>query len=191
MGMVDNVLVELQKSLNQAFQRSQPRAEDWVILSNLVDHEGKMVEDTRDKVVLSLVNIQHETIVSTYNRTIPAADGAYTVVSPPIYINLYVMFMANFLDRNYTAGLDAISQTISYFQQNPYLTHATNPNLSTDVDKIVMELANLDMMQVNYVMGMLGSKYLPAVFYKLRMLPFNSQALMGVAGAVSGPSVNP
>lgn len=191
MGMIDIVLLELQKSLNQSFQNSEPRAEDWVVLSNLVDHEGKMVEDTRDKMVLSLVNIQHETIISTYNRTVPADDGAYAVVSPPIYINLYVMFMANFLDRNYRAGLNAISRTISYFQQNPFLTHATNPDLPPEVDKIVLELANMDMMQVNYVMGMVGSKYLPAVFYKLRMLPFNSQALMGVAGAVRGPDVNP
>jgi hypothetical protein len=39
-------------------------------------------------------------------------------------------------------------------------------------------------------MGMLGTKYLPCVFYKLRMLPFASTAMQARAYPVSGGGIS-
>ena len=45
------------------------------------------------------------------------------------------------------------------------------------IDKLTLEMENLTPVDVNYVMGILGTKYLPSAFYKLRLLPFDSNAM--------------
>ncbi len=100
------------------------------------------------------------------------------------------MFMANFSSNNYADGLSAISNIISYFQQNPWFNQSNAPDLGPQIDKITLEMSSLDPVEVNYVMGMLGTKYFPCVFYKLRMLPFGSTAMQARAYPVSGGGIS-
>lgn len=135
-----------------------------------------------------LYNITRENLVSTYTPA-KAGGDSFAIVQPPIYIDLHLMFMANFTDRSYADGLEAISRIIAFFQQNPWFTQANAPDLDRDLDKITLELASLDPVEVNYIMGMLGTKYLPSVFYKLRMLPFASTAMQARTYPVGGGSI--
>src|SRR3982751_2695344 len=105
MGAIQTTLELIRQKLNEFFKNADPNEEDWVILSNIVNHEGQLYEPTKNKVVMFLANIQHETIISTYNRTVPVKGDQYAIVAPPLYINLFVMFFANFYDKNYTEGL--------------------------------------------------------------------------------------
>jgi hypothetical protein len=79
---------------------------------------------------------------------------------------------------------------VSFFQQTPFFTHETLPDLDTAIDKITLELVNLDLTQTNHLMGMAGLKYLPAVLYRLRMIPFQSDAIAGVVPPARAPVVN-
>jgi hypothetical protein len=184
--MIRRVLELIQKQLNAYFQNIDRRDEEWVILSNVVDNEGKPFEDANGKVVMFLANITHETIVSTYSPTVRTKGSSYAVVAPPIYIDLFILFFANFVDRRYAEGLEMISRTISYFQQNPVFTRDNMPELDPSIDKLTMEITNLDLLEVNYLMGVLGTKYLPSVYYKLRMLPFASDAMQAEVPAARG-----
>ncbi len=177
MDSIRNVLEAIRKLANEYLQNLDKRADDWVVLANIADHKGHINDRTNDKIVMSLYNITHETVVSTYVAAQPGVGGGYAVVAPPLYIDLHLIFMANFVEQNYADGLTAISRTISYFQQNPCFTHDTAPQLDPDVDKITLEFTSLDPVEINYVMGMLGTRYLPSVFYKLRLIPFASQAM--------------
>lgn len=176
MDSIRNVLEVLSKYCNDYLQNLDRRPDDWVALSNLVDHQGKSNEEARDKVVMSLYNITHETVVSTYTSAQPGIGG-YSIVQPPLYIDLHIICLANFIERSYADGLAAISRVISFFQQNPVYTHANAPELAPSVDKIQLEFTSLGPVDVNYVVGMLGAKYLPSVFYKVRLLPFASPAM--------------
>ncbi len=137
---------------------------------------------------MSLYNITRETTVSTYN-SVQSSGSSYFSAAPPLYVDLDIIFMANFVETHYPAGLAAISRLVSYFQQNPALTHATAPRLDPAVDKISLELVNLSPADVNHVMGMLGTKYLPSVFYKLRMIPFQSPAMQSRSYPAQGTAV--
>jgi hypothetical protein len=53
-------------------------------------------------------------------------------------------------------------------------------------DKLTLEFENLSPVDVNYVMSMLGTRYLPSAFYKLRMIPFASTAMQGRTYPVGG-----
>jgi hypothetical protein len=186
MGEIHTTLELIRQKLNEFFRNTDPKEDDWVILSNIVDHEGRVYEPAKDKVVMFLANIQHETIISTYNRTTPVKDDQYAVVAPPLYIDLYVLFFANFYDKNYTEGLGMISRTISFFQQNPWFTHNNLPGLDPVIDKLTFEFTNLEVTGLNYLMGLTGAKYLPSVFYKVRMIPFTSDAIQAQVPAAQG-----
>jgi hypothetical protein len=185
-SMIRRVLELIQKRLNTHFQDIDRRDEDWVILSNVVDHEGKPFEDANGKVVMFLANITHETIVSTDRPTVRTTGPSYAAVAPPIYIDLFILFFANFVDRRYAEGLEMISRTIGYFQQNPVFTRDNLPELDPSIDKLTMEITNLDLLEINYLMGVMGTKYLPSVYYKLRMLPLTSDAIQSEVPAARG-----
>lgn len=100
------------------------------------------------------------------------------------------MFMANFAEKSYPDGLAALSRLISYFQQTPVLTPQNAPELSPEIDKLTLDFENLTPVDVNYVMSMLGTRYLPSAFYKLRMIPFASTAMQGRTYPVIGDAVS-
>jgi len=184
MSSVRGVLESIRKLANEYMQNLDRRADDWVVLTSSVYHDGSVNDSIRDKVVMTLYNITRENIVSSYSPTKGGVDS-FAVVNPPIYIDLHLAFMANFAAHNYPDGLSAISGIISFFQQNPWFNQANAPDLGPEIDKITLEMSSLDPVEVNYVMGMLGTKYLPCVFYKLRMLPFASTAMRARAYPVS------
>lgn len=186
MDLIRTVLDLIRHRLNEHFNNIDPRREEWVKLANIVDNDGQAFVGSKDKIVMVLANIKHETVISTYTSTVRTQTGAFAIVPVPLYIDLYILFYANFYDENYRQGLAMISRTISYFQQNPWLTASNAPDLPPVVDKLTMEITNLDLLELNYLMGMLGVKYLPSVYYKLRMLPFVGDAMSGVAPQVSG-----
>lgn len=193
MDPIRNVMELLKTRLNGYLMNLSRRPDDWVTLTSIVNHDGTTNQECQDKIVLCIYNIVRESHISTYTPTV-AADDRFAIVQPPIYIDLHVMFMANFSGANYAEGLSAISHVIAYFQQNPALTHANAPELVSTVDKILLEMESLSPVDVNYVMGMIGTRYLPSVFYKLRMIPYASNAMSAEAyparrgSVVGGPS---
>ncbi|GAB3126408.1 Pvc16 family protein [Novispirillum itersonii] len=184
MDLIGTTLELIRGRLNDSIQNLDNRPEDWVILSNIVDVDGKPYEAAINKIVLCVTSMQDEKVISTFNPMLRGPEGKYGQVTPPLYLDVNVAFIANFYNKNYRDGLVAISRTISYFQQNPYFNQQNLPGLDPAIDKLNLEFVNLDPVDLNYVMGMLGAKYLPSVFYKIRLLPFASTAMSSKAVAV-------
>jgi hypothetical protein len=179
--MIRSVLEAIRQQLDTHLQTIDSRQEDWVILSNVVDHQGRPFAGANDKVVMVLANITHETIVSPM---VPPKGSGHAAVAPPLYIDLFILFFANFFDRQYADGLETISRTIAYFQQNPVFTRDNLPGLDPRIDKLTMEITNLDLREISSLMDVLGTRYLPSVYYKLRLLPFTADAMQ--AHRISG-----
>jgi len=189
MDVIRKTLEVIRQLVNQYMQNLDRRGDDWVALTNAVNQDGTVNDSAQDKIVMGLYNITRETVISTYAPARPGAD-AFAIVQPPLYIDLHIVFMANFSGRNYSDGLAAISRLIAYFQQTPWFSQANAPDLDPEIDKITMEFANLTPSEVNHVVGMLGVNYLPSVFYKLRMLPFASTAMQARTYPARGGSVS-
>lgn len=178
----------IRRLANEYMQNLDRRSDDWVTLTSIVDHDGSVNEAARDKIVMVLYNITRENVISTYTPA-KAGGDSFAIISPPIYIDLHIMFMANFTNRAYPDGLEAISRIIAFFQQNPAFRQANAPDLARDIDKVILELSSPDPVEVNYIMSMLGTKYLPSAFYKLRMLPFTSAAMQSRTYPVAGGGI--
>ena len=140
--------------LDAALQAAEPRADDWVILTNVIGQDGIAFEDARDKVAMMLVNIASD-------ATLRAAPNPAEV--PPMRLDLLVAFVANFENRNYAKGLAAISRTIAFFQQTPAFAA---PGAGTAT--LTMVAADLTLEEVARAMRMMGLSYRPSVFYQLR-----------------------
>jgi hypothetical protein len=195
MDLLKNVLQTICNLANEYLQNIDRRPDAWLVLTSLVDHDGSLNQAARDKVVMTVYNITREAFASSYTPAAAAGPGAnpasgLPVTSPPLYLDVHVMFMANFTERSYDDGLAALSRLIGFFQQTPVLTQQNAPDLATAIDQLTLEFENLTPVDVNYVMSMLGTRYLPSAFYKLRMIPFVSSAMAArtypVTGAGSG-----
>lgn len=186
MSKILDTLELIRGELNAYFHNADPRDDDWVILSNLTEPDGRPYHGAQDRVVMFLANITHETSISTFRPTRRTSDETYAVVTPPLYVNLHLLCVANFFGTRYPAGLAAISGTISFFQQNPYFDHHTLPDLDPSIEKLTFEMVNLGPHELHQLMGLAGVRYLPSVYYKLRMIPFDSDAMKSQVPAVTG-----
>lgn len=186
MDLIGMTLELIRNQLNQYFNNLYLDSDERVIISNIVRQDGSVYEEAKDKLVIFLANMQTETTISTFSKDKLVQGNKYVSVTPPVYLNLYVLFYANYSDANYRNGLAMISATISFFQQNPIFTQNRLPGLDPSVDKLTFEMVNMDMAEHNYLMGLAGAKYLPSALYKVRMLPFIGQSITGQTPAVKG-----
>jgi Pvc16 N-terminal domain len=164
MAMLQSTLDQLRARLEAALQISDPRDEAWVVLTNAVDPDGSVAESARNKIVMMLVGLQSDPTLA-----IPAAGAR---VAPPLHLNAFVMFMANFTGSNYATGLRMMSHTIAFFHQNPFFIPDPLPDQPAGTGNIALDFVNLDWMQTNDLMAMLGLKYLPSALYRMRGLAF-------------------
>jgi hypothetical protein len=188
--MIQQAFELIRNRLNAFLGSADPGSDGWVVLANLVDHEGRPFPGAENKIVMFLGNVEQDTSMSRAGRTTQLNGVTYTSVAAPLLVNVWIMFFANFSNQRYADGLDMLSRTIGFFQQHPLFTHDSDPGLDPRLDKLSVEMVNLDFMQLNYVMSMIGAKYLPMVCYKLRMIPFTSEAIQATvpaARAVGGP----
>jgi hypothetical protein len=188
MELLRDALLTIQMRVNEYLMNFSSRDDQWVALNSPFNMDGSVNEDAQDKILMMIYNIRKEDTHSAHVKPMPGSGG-FAVAAPPLYINLDLAFIANFSARRYADGLAALSRVISYFQQTPVFNQANAPDLDPRVGKLTLDFVNLDTVDVNYIMSMLGMMYLPSVFYQLRMLPFDAAAIQGRAAAVRGPRI--
>jgi hypothetical protein len=183
--MIDTSLVLVKNKLNEYLREKNELDKDKAILSNMINQDGDIAVKGKNHVVISLVNVEHETVISTYNRYVPTSENKAGVVNPPVYVNIYVLIMAYFEGQNYTEGLKYLSYVINFFQTNCVFNRHNLPGLDRGIDKLTFELANIEPSALSYVLSMTGAKYLPSVYYKVRMFAFQQYAIQGEVSVVS------
>jgi hypothetical protein len=188
--MINEVLeVIVEKELNHFLQRPDPNAlpgapppKESVRIGKLEDSTESNDSNTRT-VVCSLVNIEQER--STLNN--PARSKS-PKKNNPVNINLYLLFSADF--DNYKIGLNRLSAIIAFFQSKPFFTPDNTPGLPAGIDKLTVEMISLNMQELSNFWTAIGSKVLPAVIYKLRMIPISADRVQAIESEISKVEVN-
>ncbi len=182
--MIYETLSCLADEINEFFRLRLKIAEDKVILSAIVNQDGTVAVQGENKILLTLVNIEKESIGKS-NSGMPGTSVLINK-SNALTINLYVLFSAYFSNGNYPEALRFISFIIGYFQQNSVFTRLNTPRLDKDIEKIVFEMATVSPEQLNNIWGSLGAKYMPSVVYKVRMLTFDNNIIREYRPLISG-----
>ena len=170
MAILQSTLDQLRARLEAALQIAVPRAEPWVALTNPVDLDGRVVESTRNRIVMMLVGLQSDPAGGVSPRTNVAGSLRST---SPLHLDAMVMLMANFSGSNYPTGLGMLSHTIAHLHENPALI--TDPLPGQPSGNVMLDFVNLDLAQTNELMAMLDLKYLPAAVYRMRGLTFTGE----------------
>ena len=170
--MVDSALNHIASQLNQYLNSIFDFTEDPVVVSNILEQDGNLAPHVNNKLVLFLVNIEKDPVPGRLLKG-NAAGAARSVESyPPLFLNLYVMVAAHF--SKYPESLKFISNAISFFQRRPLFDHQNTPELDPRIDRLVLDIENLDIKDLSTLWGVLSGKYLPSILYKVRMVTFDS-----------------
>ena len=152
--------------------------------------------NSREKVLLSVVNIQEERTlknVSTYVRDDAALRVRYE--NPPTFLDLAVLVAAP--HTIYADALRALSRALLFFQfHNVFTQENVDPqSLSdgapvNDLDrlvefKLIFNLWSPTLEEVNDMWGMLGGKQYPFALYLVRMLELKFSATQHEGGLIT------
>lgn len=202
--MIQPVLTLIVKQLDDYFKSlsSPPSTTTSIVVGNvalssiLSAGQGNYMDN---KIVLSLVNlIEESSLKNTSPYRITPLNSE--VENPPIYLNVYLLFTANFSPEtsgdgtglNYYKGVSQLTRVIEFFQGKKEFTTKNSPSVDFIPDTTVesppiawqdlnikMELVSLTFEQINYLWGSLGGKQLPFVLFKAHVIPIKRPNLLG------------
>lgn len=160
--------------------------ENRVFITNVATESGGVVIPDM-ALGMSLINIEEERVFKDQQTTVINNDGRTEHINPEIKLNLYVLISANFQDKqtdtaedDYVEGLKQLSYVISFFQSKNVFTRENSPALAEkdpSLKRLIVELYSYSFEQLYNFWSVLGTKYLPSVLYKVRLLRFQEQAV--------------
>ncbi|MDI1478929.1 DUF4255 domain-containing protein [Polyangium sp. y55x31] len=181
--MLDVALAFLVKNLNAQVALRTGSTFGGAELGRIVDEAGKCAIQV-DHVGVAIVNVEEERVFRAQLPELTRENGKILKVEPPLRLNLYVMFAANF--QRYDQALRHLSLVLSFFQANPVFTQSAYPGLDARIEKLTVELLSPSFEQLNQIWAFIGSKQLPSVLYKVRMVTLQDEAASGIVSPVSG-----
>ena len=97
--MIQNVIPIIGSQLNEYLKNSFGETEDRVVVTSVANNSGASSIEIDNKIMITLINVEEEKLIRNtgYNQ--------FGGSNPSIYINLYVLFAANFPQNNYREGL--------------------------------------------------------------------------------------
>ncbi len=164
-------------------------------------NDGDEFFESKSPTVLSIVNIEEDKILSNQSIYLKRVAGQDTVsknVNHTKHLIISLLFSSYSKQaENYLNGLQKLNNVLSFFQEHTALYY--NPSLLPDnplcmigyknfnalligkenYTKIAFESVSLNMEQLNQLWSYLGSKYMPSVLLKMRLIPIQSDTLDG------------
>lgn len=135
-----------------------------------------------DKAIISVVNVEEDRVAKMQENYIKT-DATTVYKSPPVYLNLYVLFAVNRLD--YKESLQWLGHIIQYFQHQNVFTPDSHPALGeTPIQKLIIDLHTLNFEQSNQMWSTLGGKYIPSVLYKIRQVTIDENLKQSESGFI-------
>ena len=136
---------------------------------------------------ISLINVEEDRISKPQENYV-RGNGSIVYKNPKIYLNLYLLFGVNLSD--YTESLKRLSFIIQFFQYRNVFTPLTSPTLPAGIEELIFDLETLTFQDLNNLWGIMGSKYLPSVVYKMRLIRISEDFAQGQAGLVMEVAIN-
>lgn len=184
--MIAKALTFIADFLNHQIKMSYGIDEDRVVISSLINPDGSITENIENKIVISVINLEHETTVKSMNNYVDGSNNNYGKVSPPVYLNLYLLISANYDSGNYIEALKILSTVIGIFQANTYFTLQKNPEMQSPLEKLTFEIFNLPINELSHIWSGIGAKYVPSIVYKVRMITIKEDLITKEVPGLSG-----
>ena len=171
--MINTALHFLASQLNQYLSRKNSSQEKMVVVSKITENDGRESELTSNKLTLFLVNVEKDNVTRPNSK--PDYDGFRNIVhSKPIFLNLHVVLAANFQASHYEESLKYLSKAVAFFQDHNVFDHTSFPDLASGIEKLIIDVENLNLQELSNLWNLIGCKYIPSVMYKVRTVALGS-----------------
>jgi len=188
--MIAKTLTFITDLLNQELKMNFGFKDDRVVASSLVNPDGSMPSNAENKIVISLVNLEHETVMKSMGNYITDGGKNFAKVAPSVKLNLYVLVSANYDSSNYIESTKILSFIIGVLHTNPHFTKQTNPEMQSPIEKLTFEIFNLPINELSHIWSGIGAKYVPSIIYKVRMLTIQEDRIKKEIPGIGGLSGN-
>ncbi len=186
--MIAQSVGHIASRLNQHLRRTYDLGEEIVVVSNLMDLDGVPAPDVENRMVVFVANLQRDTFPHRTGTDAAPAATRVAQVNAPIYLNLFVMLAANFAGGNYAEALKFLTTAVEFFQLHPVFDHSNSPDLDPEIERLVVEMQNLDIDELSNLWTVLTGRYVPSVLYRVRMIAIGpSTAVQAEPHAVDAP----
>ena len=184
--MIDKAMESIRDELNMHYRQRYGLDEEMAVIANLIGNEGTLADGETNKVVLSLINIEHETSVSNKRSMVPDGDS-FAKYNSPLSVNFYIVCAAYFSEKNYVEAVKFISSVLLFFQNKHLFNHQNTPSLDDSIDKLTLEIVNQDLQNLSSFWSFIGTRYIPSIIFKVRALTFDDSTIMEIRKATSQP----
>lgn len=182
--MIHSAVSLITHHLNQYLKTVYNVTENLAVISNITEPGGTAEVLVNNKIAVFLVNVKKET--GPDSRSLLPRTIENPVFQPPLHLNLFLMFTANFQGQNYPEALKFLSQTIGFFQRTPVFDHEVAPDMDPRIEKLILDIENLDYGNLSNLWSILGGKYVPSILYRVRMLTMDKGDIMEQRPAITG-----
>jgi hypothetical protein len=183
--MIDTALAFLAEEANVFFQKRAGAATYKITAGGLANDNGTWAF-TEGNIRMALVNVEEERVMRSQVPERIYVDGRHVTMQPDIKINLTVVFAARF--NMYGDALHFLSQVITFFQSHPSFTPDEYPGMDPQIEKLTVEMLSLGPEQLNQMWAYIGTKYLPSVAYRVRMVRLQDTEPMGIGQPITNIS---
>ncbi len=176
---LDFIKRELENYIVEREQDATYTLGNVVDLKSIVLPNGNINITDTTHVTIMLIGVEEERKEGKRPVFIPANDREFFRLNPPLELDLFILFVAH--NKDYETALRDLGDVVAFFQSNPFFDEQRYPSLNSSVadpvnkpwqliERLSFRLHNLSFEQQNNLWGMLGSKYIPSVVYKMNML---------------------
>lgn len=183
--MISKALSFITDFLNHEIKMSFGINDNIVVGGSLINPDGSVSNNIENKVIVSVINLEHETTVKSMN-TYRSDGDKYGKVPRPVFLNLYLLIAANYEASKYSEALKMLSKVIGVFQVNTYFTRQKHPKMERPLDKLTFEIYNIPINELSHIWSGIGAKYVPSIIYKVRMITIQEDIILKEVPAITG-----
>ena len=181
--MISKALQFTNDVLDQFLKNRFGLDERKVLLNNLIESNGSVPQMNQNMVVISLINIEKETVRPFNIRNQQQLNGNYSDINPAERYNLDLLVSSNF--DEYSETLKFLNAVILFFQVHACLDARSFSNIPVGLTKLEFEIEKITYHQMQSLWTAMGAKYQPSVIYKMRMITMQGNETSGFIPPVS------
>jgi len=164
--VIDSAIAFLAAEVNTYLKQRTGTALDVVEAGGITDDQGKWAFN--DSLRLALAAVEEERTLREQLPERVLIDGNHVLLQPPLKLNLVVVFAARLI--NYDDSLRYLSYVATFFQAHSAFTPDEFPGLDPRIERLAPEMLSYGPEQLNQMWAYIGTKYLPSIAYRVRMV---------------------
>ncbi len=173
--MIRKILTYYATRLDEYLSRTHHRPEGLATVGLI----GSAGEETPNKVVISLVNLERE---ASGDMTYMQRTGSgFVGKGAPLMMNMHIMLAAVYESRRYAESLAVLSDTLAFIR--------SVPKFETDGSGYTMEVVPMSTMDLHNIWTTMGGQYYPSVICKVRGLAIDPSTVTSGSSIAGRPDV--